>query len=136
VKGKIKYSTKTAISRIHGTGVFSDEAIPARRKIGAMDGIIIKSKEANRKAREVEVLHLVELDNGSVLDGSVNGNDLCFMNHSCSPNTFTRVIGRHVEFYALRNIMPGEELTCSYGESYHEGKRRCTCGAETCEGFL
>jgi len=136
MKSNIRYATKTGTSAIHGTGVFSVEKIPARRKIGCMSGTIIKSKDANRKVKELEVIHMVELDNGMVLDGSVNGNDLCYMNHSCTPNTFTRVMGEHVEFYALRNIQPGEELTCSYGESYHEGKRRCTCGVEKCEGYL
>ncbi len=132
----MKYATRTGISGIHGTGVFSIEKIPARRKIGSMSGTIIKAKDANRKAKQMEVIRMVELDHGRVLDGSVNGNNLCYMNHSCAPNTFIRILRDHVEFYALRNIQPGEELTCSYGESYHEGKRRCTCQAEKCKRYI
>lgn len=136
MKFKIHYSTRLGKSAIHGMGAFAAEPIPARKKIGNMSGIIISGKEASEKLRQLDLIKMVELDGGKVLDGSINGNDLCHVNHSCKPNSFIRVIGNRVEFYALRAIQPNEEITCSYGESYHEGKKRCTCGAEECEGYL
>jgi len=37
---------------------------------------------------------------------------------------------------ALRAIAPGEEITVNYGETHHEGKLRCRCGAPNCIGAL
>ena len=136
MNNKMIYPTRLAKSGIHGTGVFSKKRIPARKKIGSMSGIIISTRKANAKAKSQQLLKLVELGNGKVLDGSVNGNDLTHVNHSCSPNSYIRVFGEHVEFYALKTIRPDEEITCSYGESYHEGKKRCGCGAEGCVGYI
>jgi SET domain-containing protein len=42
----------------------------------------------------------------------------------------------HIEFYALRDILPGEELTYRYGYNHHEGTLRCRCGAPNCRGFV
>ena len=136
MKNSHNYRTRIGKSSIHGKGVFSVVKIPAKRKIGTMGGNIIKESIANKKLKRLEVIKMVELGDGKVLDGSVNGNELSHVNHSCSPNTYTRVIGNQVEFYSLRNIKSGEELTCSYGESYHEGKKRCLCGTENCKGYL
>jgi hypothetical protein len=47
-----------------------------------------------------------------------------------------RIHRGHVEFYSLRYIHPGEELTCDYGASHHGGKLRCSCGSAKCQGFI
>jgi SET domain-containing protein len=41
-----------------------------------------------------------------------------------------------VEFYALRDIEPGEEITVNYGETHHDGQLACRCGAPGCVGRL
>ncbi|MFL6699277.1 MAG: hypothetical protein ACJ8GJ_19095 [Vitreoscilla sp.] len=41
-----------------------------------------------------------------------------------------------MEFYSLRAIEPGEEITVNYGQTHHEGKLRCRCGAPNCIGNL
>lgn len=40
------------------------------------------------------------------------------------------------EFYALRVIEVGEELTVDYGETHHDGKLACRCSAPGCRGAL
>ena len=40
------------------------------------------------------------------------------------------------EFYALRDIRKGEELTVDYEDSHHEGRLRCRCGAARCRGWI
>jgi SET domain-containing protein len=47
-----------------------------------------------------------------------------------------RVAHGKVEFYTLKPIKKGEELTCNYGETHHDGKLKCRCGAPNCKGFL
>jgi hypothetical protein len=38
-----------------------------------------------------------------------------------------------VEFYALRRISPGEEITVNYGETHHEGKLAARAGEISCQ---
>ena len=47
-----------------------------------------------------------------------------------------RVNQGRVEFYAMRDIAAGEELTVRYGETHHQGRLQCRCGAPGCVGRL
>lgn len=131
------YTFDVKKSRIHGKGLYAKSAMEARRKIGELTGEIIKLREARRRAAKLkgEVIQIVEFEDGHALDAS-QGNEFRYINHSCRPNTYLRRIGHRVEFYALRDITPGEELTCDYGETQHEGTLACRCGVEGCRGSL
>lgn len=132
----IYYPVKVAKSRIAGKGAYALQRIPARKKIGDLGGVIITMKEAMKLIRNLKVINLVELDNDLALNASANPNDMRFINHSCGPNTYLRVMKDRVEFYALLDIKKGEELSCDYGETHHEGKLPCKCGAKNCRGFI
>jgi len=132
----IYYPVKVAKSKIAGKGAYALQRIPARKKIGDLGGVIITMKEAMRLIKNLKVINLVELDNDLALNASSNPNDMRFINHSCGPNTYLRVMKDRVEFYALRDIKKGEELSCDYGETHHEGKLPCKCGAKNCRGFI
>lgn len=123
-------------SRIEGRGAFAARNLPARRKIGELDGALVSVAEGRRRAALRERVHLVELDENLALDCSDGTSPLRFMNHSCAPNAFMRVAHRRVEIYALRAIASGEEITANYGETHHEGRLPCRCGATGCQGFI
>lgn len=123
-------------SRIQGRGLFALSAIPARKKLGELTGEIISQREARRRARASERIAIVEFGDGKALDASRLGNEFKYVNHSCAPNTFMRLFRRRVEFYALRPILPGEELTCNYGETHHAGKLPCRCRSPRCRGKI
>ena len=136
---EINFPLRIARSRIAGKGAFAESAIPARKKLGNMGGEIITYREAQRRVRQQphNVLFMVEFDNEDIaLDASVNVNALRHINHSCDPNTFMRRAYRKVEFYTLRKVKAGEELTCDYGETHHNGTLPCRCGAKNCRGFI
>lgn len=133
---RIIFPVKVAKSGIAGKGAFATGRIPARKKIGDLGGVIITMREARKLIRDIKVINLVELDDDLALNASANPNDLKYINHSCDPNTYLRVLKNRVEFYALRNIKKGEELTADYGETHHDGKLPCRCGANNCKGFL
>jgi SET domain-containing protein len=57
-------------------------------------------------------------------------------NHSCRPNATLRVRQGRVEFYAMRDVAVGEEITVAYGETHHQGRLRCRCGVPGCTGRL
>lgn len=123
-------------SPIDGKGLFAKSRIPARRKLGELTGEVISWREARRRAKERKRLALVERADRTAVDGSKYGNEFRYINHSCSPNSYIRICYGHVEFYSLRTIRAGEELTCDYGDSHHEGTLRCKCGSPECRGRL
>jgi SET domain-containing protein len=59
-----------------------------------------------------------------------------YTNHSCRPNARLDIGQGRVEFYALRAIAVGEEITVNYGETHHQGRLACRCGAAGCSGWL
>ncbi|MFT3822983.1 MAG: SET domain-containing protein [Chitinophagaceae bacterium] len=123
-------------SIIAGKGAFAAGTIPPRKKIGDLGGVIISERAGRQLAKTMKSIALVEFGNGKSLNASENSNELRYVNHSCDPNTYMRVTHNRVEFYALRNIRKNEELTCDYGETHHEGKLPCRCGAANCKGKI
>lgn len=140
VKGRIADPQKFAVdvrpSRIDGQGAFAAEAIPARRKIGEIRGESISVREARRRAKGAARIMIVELSERRAIDASHSTDPLRFTNHSCQPNAVLRIRQGRVEFYAMRDVKVGEELTVNYGETHHEGTLRCRCGAAGCIGML
>ncbi len=122
-------------STITGRGLFAGCAIPARAKIGEFEGEVISIREARRRARGRTVVAIVELERKAI-DATGTGRGFRYINHSCAPNTFTRLTCDRAEFYALRRIRAGEELTVDYGLSHHDGQLACRCGAPGCCGWI
>ena len=122
-------------SGIVGKGLFSGTRIPARAKIGEFEGEVIGLRESRRRAKGRAIVAIVELDKHA-LDATDSPRGFRFINHSCDPNTFIRCTPARAEFYARRAIAKGEELTADYGESHHNGKLPCRCGAARCRGFI
>ena len=78
----------------------------------------------------------VELSDKRAIDFSRSPDPMRYTNHSCAPNARLSIVNGRVEFYALRDITAGEELTVNYGETHHEGRLACRCGAPGCVGRL
>jgi len=122
-------------SRFAGRGLFAGRAIPKGAKIGEYEGERIGLREARRRARGRRIVAIVELERHA-LDAAGMDRGFRYINHSCDPNTFIRCTPERAEFYARRAIRAGEELTCDYGESQHDGTLACRCGARNCRGFI
>lgn len=131
-----KFAVHVQLSRIDGQGAFAAEAIPARRKIGEIRGESISVREARRRAKTLARIMIVEVSERRAIDAANSADPLRYTNHSCRPNAVLRIRQGRVEFYAMREIAPGEEITCGYGESHHEGRLVCRCGAPGCAGRL
>jgi SET domain-containing protein len=131
-----KFAVAVQPSRIDGQGAFAAEAIPARRKIGEVRGEPISVVEARRRARGQQRIMIVELSERRAIDVSRSIDALRFTNHSCQPNAVLRIRQGRVEFYAMCDIATGAEITVNYGETHHEGRLRCRCGAPGCVGKL
>lgn len=80
---------------------------------------------------------------GEILDrfcyADADGNTiLCWdhgkrLNHSCDPTLLG--VGREFEI-AVRDIAPGEEITCEYGGLNFLDPMPCACGAANCRGSI
>jgi SET domain-containing protein len=122
-------------SAITGRGLFAGCAIPARAKIGEFEGEVISIREARHRAKGRRVVAIIELS-GKAIDATDTRRGFRYINHSCSPNTFTRLTEHRAEFYALGKIPAGDELTVDYGVSHHDGQLPCKCGAANCSGWI
>jgi len=131
-----KFAVGVHESAIDGRGAFAAEPIPARRKIGEIRGESISVREARRRASRQQRIMIVEVSEKRAIDASQSSDPLRFTNHSCSPNAVLRIRQGRVEFYAMRDIGTGEEITANYGQTHHEGQLRCRCGAPNCIGAI
>ena len=131
-----KFDVRVARSRIDGHGVFANEPIPPRLKIGEIRGEAITIAEARRRVEGLARIMIVEVSARRAIDASKSADPMRFTNHCCAPNARLVIRDGRIEFYALRAITPGEEITVNYGETHHEGRLACRCGAPNCIGKL
>jgi len=121
-------------SNIYGKGCFALTHFPARKKIKLYEGELIKGSrkiQARIRQQADSAIKIITIGSDVAIDGAVGGNETAFMNHSCDPNAFIRVVpGLKVAVFARRDIQPGEELTIDYRDPYHP--EVCRCGAANC----
>lgn len=127
---------KVRRSPIQGRGLFALAALPGQRKLGELGGELITQREARRRARHADSIMIVEFPDGTALDATHSQSPFRYVNHSCEPNAYMRLYRGRVEFYSLRRVEAGEELTCDYGETHHDGALACRCGSRRCRGRL
>jgi uncharacterized protein len=131
-----KFEVAVRRSPIDGFGVFAAEDIPPQKKIGEIRGETISVSEARRRAEGRERIMIVEISTKKAIDASASQDPMRFTNHACTPNARLQIRDGRIEFYALRAITPGEEITVDYGETHHNGTLKCRCGAPGCVGWL
>lgn len=131
-----KFAVRVQPSSIDGQGAFAAESIPPRLKIGEIRGESITVQQARLRATRTERIMIVELSDKKAIDFSRSSDPMRYTNHSCRPNARLCIRQGRVEFYALRAIPVGEEITVDYGQTHHEGRLRCRCGVTGCRGNL
>lgn len=130
-------------SNIHKWGLFSLEDIPAEEMIIEYIGELIRSTVADERERRTygtASSYFFRIDDDYVIDATNCGNLARFINHSCEPNCYAKIItvenAKKVVIYSKREIETGEEITYDYKFPIEENKVECHCGATTCRGFL
>lgn len=140
-------SIRVRRSKIHGSGVFAARAIPRGARVIEYDGERVSHAEADRRYenRPVNDAHtfLFIVDDRTVVDAGVGGNEARYINHSCRPNCETEVTRGRIWIRARRRILPGEELSYDYciGRDADDPPGvdeifRCQCGATRCRGTM
>ena len=123
-------------SPIDGKGCFATRLFPKGRKIAEYTGELISDREVERRIKARRKHRICAIDPGRHLDGARGGNGTHYINHSCRPNCYMRLTRGHLLFMALRDIRPGEEITCDYISTHHPDDYRCRCKAEGCRGTI
>jgi SET domain-containing protein len=134
-------------SPIQGLGAFAVRRIRRGTRLIEYVGERIPPAEADRRYDDdaVERPHtfLFTVDEQTVIDAAVGGNEARFINHSCNPNCEAVDVGGRIFIDARRDIRPGEELTYDYRlerdghwRADYAGRYACRCGAPNCRGVL
>ena len=100
-------------------------------------------REYARSAAEDGHTFYFDLDDGRVIDGAQGGTSARWVNHSCAPNCEAVDERKRIYIEAIRDIVPGEELTYDYQyerdgteDEKWEKIYVCKCGAPTCRGTI
>jgi hypothetical protein len=133
-------------SAIHGRGVFATRLIRKGTRIIRYIGELIGKEESQRRglaqyeAAErtgCAAVYIFELDDKWDLDGNKEYNDARLINHSCEPNAEMLNEDDELWLHALRDILPGEEITFDYGyDIEHFLDHPCRCGTPSCVGYI
>jgi uncharacterized protein len=134
-------------STIQGFGAFATRHIRKGSRIIEYTGEIITSLEADRRYDDSITEHphvlLFSIDEHTVIDAGVGGNDARFINHSCQPNCEAIIEKKHVYIVSNRMIDTGEELTYDYNLTQEdeedidlEKRYKCNCGSKDCRGTM
>ncbi|KAJ7958021.1 Histone-lysine N-methyltransferase [Quillaja saponaria] len=132
-------------SKIHDWGLVALEPIEAEDFVIEYVGELIRPQISDIRERQYEKMgigssYLFRLDDGYVVDATKRGGIARFINHSCEPNCYTKVISvegqKKIFIYAKRHIAAGEEITYNYKFPLEEKKIPCNCGSRKCRGSL
>ncbi|MGH0182731.1 UNVERIFIED_CONTAM: hypothetical protein FKN15_010334 [Acipenser sinensis] len=127
-------------------GLFCKRNIDAGEMVIEYSGIVIRSVLTDKREKYYDSkgigCYMFRIDDFDVVDATMHGNAARFINHSCEPNCYSRVINvegqKHIVIFALRPIYRGEELTYDYKFPIEDAssKLHCNCGAKRCRRFL
>lgn len=132
-------------SKIHDWGLVALEPIEAEDFVIEYVGELIRRRISDIRELQYEKMgigssYLFRLDDGYVVDATRRGGLARFINHSCEPNCYTKVITvdgqKKIFIYAKRHIFTGEELTYNYKFPLEEQKIPCNCGSKRCRGSM
>ncbi|XP_013139576.1 PREDICTED: histone-lysine N-methyltransferase trithorax-like isoform X1 [Papilio polytes] len=150
---QLKETSKASVgvyrSHIHGRGLFCKRDIEEGDMVIEYAGEVIRAVLADQREKRYEATsgrrgvggcYMFRIDDNLVVDATLKGNAARFINHSCDPNCYSRVVDihghKHILIFALRRITVGEELTYDYKFPFEEVKIPCTCGAKKCRKYL
>ncbi|XP_018397619.1 PREDICTED: histone-lysine N-methyltransferase SETD1 [Cyphomyrmex costatus] len=140
-----KKQLKFAKSGIHDWGLFAMEPIAADEMVIEYVGQMVRPvvadlREAQYEATGIGSSYLFRIDLDTIIDATKCGNLARFINHSCNPNCYAKVITiesqKKIVIYSKQPIGVNEEITYDYKFPLEDDKIPCLCGAPQCRGTL
>jgi len=126
-------------SKIADIGIFAIQKINQGELVAVKNGYIL-SKDDLDNIPEVCKAYLSQIDDNLFLGpkqlDQIQRNGI-FINHSCNPNVGVK---GQITFFALRDIIEGEELTLDYSTHFTKMMAMagisCNCGSKQCRGRI
>ncbi|XP_032433451.1 histone-lysine N-methyltransferase SETD1B-A-like [Xiphophorus hellerii] len=140
-KKRIRFSR----SLIHEWGLFAMEPIAADEMVIEYVGQLIRQVIADMREQRYEdegigSSYLFRVDQDAIIDATKCGNLARFINHSCNPNCYAKIITvesqKKIVIYSRQPISVNEEITYDYKFPIEDTKIPCLCGADSCRGSL
>ncbi|KAI1291695.1 Histone-lysine N-methyltransferase SETD1 [Halotydeus destructor] len=140
-----KKQLKFSRSRIHDWGLFALEPIAADEMVIEYVGQMIRPVVADLREKKyndqgIGSSYLFRVDLETIIDATRVGNLARFINHSCNPNCYAKVITvegqKKIVIYSKQPIGIDEEITYDYKFPLEDEKIPCLCQAPQCRGFL
>src|SRR3954453_17770739 len=134
-------------SEIQGTGAFAIRTIRKGTRIIEYLGQRISWRTADKGYKDERMSRphpfLFTVDDKTVIDAAVNGNDARFLNHSCDPNCEAINDRKRIFIEAIKTIPAGTELVYDYQyertddhTAQDERFYKCRCGSPKCRGTI
>ncbi|XP_063066868.1 histone-lysine N-methyltransferase SETD1B-A isoform X2 [Engraulis encrasicolus] len=132
-------------SGIHDWGLFALEPIAADEMVIEYVGqnirqVIADMREKRYEEEGIGSSYMFRVDHDTIIDATKCGNFARFINHSCNPNCYAKVISvesqKKIVIYSKQPISVNEEITYDYKFPIEDVKIPCLCGAENCRGTL
>ncbi|KAL4223429.1 Histone-lysine N-methyltransferase setd1b [Mactra antiquata] len=140
-----KKALKFARSGIHDWGLFALEPISQDEMVIEYVGTSLRQSVADLREKQYEASgigssYLFRVDGETIIDATKTGNLARFINHSCNPNCYAKVITvdqqKKIVIYSRRDINVNEEIVYDYKFPIEDEKIPCLCGASNCRGTL
>ena len=134
-----------AKSTIHNWGLFTLEPIAVDELVIEYIGECIRSSIGDVRERRYQEVgigcsYMFRVDSDYIIDATKKGNLARFINHSCDPNCYAKIIPvgteKRIAIYSKRDIEVNEEITYDYKFPLEDEKIPCYCGATSCRGTL
>ena len=134
-------------SEIQGTGAFAIRTIRKGTRIIEYLGQRVSWRTADKRYDDEKMSRhhtfLFTVDDKTVIDAAVDGNDARFINHSCDPNCEAINDRKRIFIEATKTIPAGTELVYDYQYERTEDHSaedekfyRCRCGSPKCRGTI
>lgn len=133
-------------SKIHGYGLFATEPMAEGQMIVEYQGQVIAQDAADAREKQYEEMgigscYMFRLDDRTIIDATRVGNLARFINHSCDPKAYARVVvvdgnEKKIVIFAKRAIEAGDEVTYDYKFPIEDEAIRCDCSSPNCIGRM
>ena len=138
--------TRVQKSGIAGWGLYACAKIPEGDMVIEYVGEVVRRSISDARETTYNSQHrgcyMFGLgDERFVVDATLSGNTARFINHSCDPNCYSRIVyfedTRHIVIFSKRTIYANEELSYDYKFAHDAAdKVPCACGARLCTGWM
>jgi hypothetical protein len=137
----VSRAIRVGYSRIHMWGLFARKPFGGGAMVIEYLGHAIRDPVSDLREKQYESMgcgsvYMFRLDQRWIVDATKKGNIARFINHSCDPNCYTKIVAingqNKIIVFSHRPIALHEEITYNYFFASEEERINCKCGSINC----